>query len=425
MVQPSTTASKARKKGEKKKPSNDHAAQRNTVKHSGAKYSHESHIPIELQQLLLNIFNNSFRPILSRNLAGSLQEIKQHLYDRDFHKAFGSEVYRKTYASRWSPTRALGYLTILVDLQEQLLVTQEISDGTRSSVGVRLNHPIRSTGEDPKVSLEDNDQEAQSLVMKRPRKILCLGGGAGAEIVALAGFLRHLQAASARLEPESSGATTRNSLPSNCTSPAEIAVTAVDIADWSMVVEALHKGVTTTPSLPKYGSSSVKAANQPLVAAEALSVTFEQLDVLSLCSNEVARLSKETDIVTLMFTLNELYATSMAKTTQLLLSLTAHMGQGTLLLVVDSPGSYSTVSLGTSSGVSAFPLETKKYPMQWLLDHTLLGTTAKSGDKGRQENPQWERLFKDESRWFRLPQGLKYPLELENMRYQIHMYRRL
>ncbi|KAI9697784.1 MAG: hypothetical protein M1836_004460 [Candelina mexicana] len=415
MVQPSARASKARKKGEKK-PSNEHAANRNTVQHSGAKYSPGSHIPIELQQLLLNIFKNSFAPILSRNLTGSLQEIKQHLYDRDFHTAFGSEVYREIYASRWSPTRALAYLTILYDLQEHLLVTQDVSDETRSSVGALLNHPTRSTGEDPKLSLEDNNQEAQSLVTKRPRKILCLGGGAGAEIVALAGFLRHLQAASARLEPESSCATT---------SPARFAVTAVDIADWSMVVQALHIGVTTTPSLPKYGSTSAKAANQPLVAAEAFSVTFEQLDVLSLCSNEVARLSKETNIVTLMFTLNELYATSMAKTTQLLLSLTAHVGQGTLLLVVDSPGSYSTVSLGTSLGMSASPLETKKYPMQWLLDHTLLGMTAKSGDMGRQENPQWERLAKDESRWFRLPQALKYPLELENMRYQIHMYRHL
>lgn len=108
-----------------------------------------------------------------------------------------------------------------------------------------------------------------------------------------------------------------------------------------------------------------------------------------------------------MFTLNELYSTSVPKTQRLLKNLTASMREGAYLLVVDSPGSYSTVAI---NGVE------KKYPMQWLLDHTLLGRHP--------ETALWEKVLTNESQWFRLPEGLEYPLELENMRYQIHLFRR-
>ena len=78
-------------------------------------------------------------------------------------------------------------------------------------------------------------------------------------------------------------------------------------------------------------------------------------------------------------------------------------------MVVDSPGSYSTVTINGSE---------KKYPMQWLLDHTMLSTKATAGTA-------WEKVASDESKWFRLPEGLQYPIKLENMRYQFHLYRRL
>jgi 25S rRNA (uracil2843-N3)-methyltransferase len=53
--------------------------------------------------------------------------------------------------------------------------------------------------------------------------------------------------------------------------------------------------------------------------------------------------------------------------------------------------------------------------MQWLLDHTLIET----------ETPgySWEKLQSDESIWFRLPEDLSYPIALEDMRYQMHLYR--
>jgi 25S rRNA (uracil2843-N3)-methyltransferase len=49
----------------------------------------EPTIPIELQQLLLNIFNNAFPEIIgSETLQQQLQEVKAALYDRDFAREY-------------------------------------------------------------------------------------------------------------------------------------------------------------------------------------------------------------------------------------------------------------------------------------------------------------------------------------------------
>lgn len=84
-----------------------------------------------------------------------------------------------------------------------------------------------------------------------------------------------------------------------------------------------------------------------------------------------------------------------------------------MLLIIDSPGSYSTSSVNGSE---------KKYPMHWLLSHTLMETA-----KGA-----WERVVSEESKWWRLPVGsgdgdggLRYPIGLENMRFQMHLFRRV
>ena len=46
------------------------------------------------------------------------------------------------------------------------------------------------------------------------------------------------------------------------------------------------------------------------------------------------------------------------------------------------------------------------------------------GDGGRVEGAvTWEKLESADSVWFRLAEGLRYPIPLENMRYQMHLYR--
>jgi 25S rRNA (uracil2843-N3)-methyltransferase len=221
--------------------------------------------------------------------------------------------------------------------------------------------------------------------------IVGLGGGAGAEIVALGGLMKLLQLA----DGEHS---------------AKLIIAAIDIADWAAVVTSLREGIVNKPPLSKYASAAVQEANTALTDPASFSVTFHQHDILDTPLDTLSNMVEKAHLVTLLFTLNELYTTSVSLTQKFLLNLTTSLTPGAHLLVVDSPGSYSTVSLNGTE---------RKYPMKWLLDHTLLDTSSKA-----QTPPRWEKLQEEESKWFRLPMGLRYPIELENMRYQLHLYRR-
>jgi 25S rRNA (uracil2843-N3)-methyltransferase len=313
-----------------------------------------SPIPNELQQLILDVFRNAFATRLEHDIRPLLQEVKGHLYNRDFLRAFGRKDYLEAYAARWSPSRALGYLQLLLQLDDVRNVLQR-SGGISG-------------------------------------KVVCLGGGAGAEIAAFGGLVSFCNQADA------SGNNSQN-----------LEVVAVDIADWSEIAAELHRAITTTPPLSKYASAASQAANAPLVDPGVFNVTFEQHDVLKADFSCLAGILRDASLVTIMFTLNELYSASISLTQKFLLNLTACLPENALLLVVDSPGSYSTISLNGTE---------KKYPMQWLLDHTLLDQGAKSSI------PSWTKLNEDESRWFRLDNHLRYPIELENMRMQLHLYRR-
>jgi 25S rRNA (uracil2843-N3)-methyltransferase len=362
----------------------------------------EPKVSSELQQNLLNVFRNSFPELLdSDTLKPLLQEVKTALYERDFSRAFGKEEYLEAYSVRWSPSRALCYNSILVDIEEH------------------LNDLRNSFSSGPKASI-------------CPLNIVCFGGGA-AEVVAFGGFTRYLSdVASQGSMQEEALAPLKDLSISEDTSSDEKVVTKsdpldnipstgqvmdlclVDCANWKTVVQTLHSGLTTPPPMSKYASASARAANKSLIVTSDFSTVFHAEDVLVMDQNQVAETMKKGPLLlTLLFTLNELYTSSIAKTTAFLLKLTMAAQAGTLLLVVDSPGSYSEATVGS---------EAKKYPMHWLLNHTLIGV-PKAGDKA--SKPDWEMVISDESRWFRIPEGLRYPISLENMRYQIHLYRRL
>lgn len=218
--------------------------------------------------------------------------------------------------------------------------------------------------------------EVISHLDREPRQVMSIGGGAGAELVGFAAWKR-----------SHSGT---------------LSVQLVDIAEWADVIAKLYTNITTPPTLSKYASAAAVSRNSVFLSAEDFKTAFSLNNVL-----EDTMEFQQYDLVTLMFTLNELYATSMAKTQQVLKRVNA-MKTGSLLLVVDSPGSYSTITLNGAD---------KRYPMHWLLDHTMLGN-------GKEE-PLWQKVISQESKWFRLQPGLEYPTDLENMRYQIHLYKRL
>jgi 25S rRNA (uracil2843-N3)-methyltransferase len=239
-------------------------------------------------------------------------------------------------------------------------------------------------------ALEAKNTTAREQTQQHPNytKILCIGGGAGAEVVGLATFASVLP-------------------------PSHLSIVAVDVADWSPVLKKLAVTIVTPPVLSQYASAAKKDANRSLLDSARFHVEFKKHDILQYSAKELGLLVADSSLVTIMFTLNELFSTSIVKTTDFLLNLTEVMKPESWLLVVDSPGSYSEVTLGKDN-------ETKRYPMKWLLDHTLQQTASHDMNG----ISKWRKHESDDSRWFRFNQTLKHSVDLENMRYQIHVYQR-
>lgn len=359
-------------------------------------------LPLPVQQRLLSSFNAAFKPVLtSDTFPALLQEVKAALYARDFNAAFTSARPEAldAYAARWSPTRALGYAAVLLGIGEHLAA--DVHRDVVPGAGDLADKPAGPSGGDG-ASGDDNQDaprgkdvaspsaadEASTTGAQKSIKMLSIGGGA-AEIGAFAAYISQQE------DPSLTGT-----------------IASLDSAPWNKAVSELHGALTVPPPLPQYANAAARASNAAVVQPERLSSTFTQQDVILMTQQQLSQsLGDEPLLVTLLFTLNELYTTAgIGKTTSFLLNLTATIPHGSLLLVVDSPGSYSEAAVGK---------ESKKYPMQWLMDHTLLKKTEKDAVEGC----RWEKLESHDSIWFRLADSLKYPISLENMRYQMHLYR--
>ncbi|KAI4164322.1 MAG: hypothetical protein LQ342_001968 [Letrouitia transgressa] len=367
----------------------------------------------ELQQSILNIFTNAFAGKINQELPEVVQAVKRSLYNHNFSEAFGSDRFLEAYAIRWSPSRALAYLDVLLDLDDLYDRLLRILIKT-----TKANKFPESSTEESHPECTKHPKENLPLRTDLGGKITCVGGGAGAEIIALAGFLHHAFTHKHAAEPVS-----------HQLAPAKLEIHAIDVADWSVVLQKLQSGITTPPEISQYASASAKAANRSLVDHDYLSLSFTRQDVLQLTKEQLLDLFGDVTLVTFMFTLNELYSTSISSTTTLLLSLTSTIPAGSLLLVIDSPSSYASVKINSSRAQAheidgVCEREQKKYPMQWLLDHTLLQSASEANGKRDDQTGLWEKLVDNESRWFRLSERLTFPIKLEDTRMQVHLYRR-
>jgi 25S rRNA (uracil2843-N3)-methyltransferase len=281
---------------------------------------------IVLSKEILELFQESFPNTFDlgeEELQNRIQKVKSSLFDRDYRGAFGSQDSLDVYAVRWSSSRALAYSEFFSSLP-----------------------PIKTA------------------LARNGCRVLTIGGGAGAEIVAIASV--------ALLGDEKD---------------TSVQVTAVDVAQWDTVVSRIVD----------YVNNKWYAWHQR-EPSTAFSVHFINHDILTL---PVAELQLESvDLITCMFTTNELFASSKAGTVKFLQSLSSCHAT-TLLVILESAGSYSEIRVGT-----------KTFPVQFLIQHTL--TT----------NGTWKLLDSDDSRWYRVPDGLKYPLKLENMRFFFRLYER-
>jgi 25S rRNA (uracil2843-N3)-methyltransferase len=364
----------------------------------------EQLLPLELQQLLLNIFRDTFLGTREyEELKPILQEINDALTQKDFANAFRRTEFLEAYAVRWSPSRALAYANLLAYV-----------------CGVKAG----------------KEQWIQSLVVSKqttkvPSKIVCFGGGA-AEIVAFAGLLRHLRS-DATGRPDAKGPNEHGDIsePLDALSISDVksASTIIDLhlidsADWSATISKLHTSLGTPPVLSKYASTAARLANASFLTSHALSVSFTKANVLQSTADELcSMIGPDPTFLTLLFTLNDLYFQSISKTTAFLLKLTAAAPKDTLLLVVDTPGACSEVTAGPVEGNDEEEgKESKKYPMQWLMDKVLLDKGIKKEDI--EPVAKWEKIMSEESRLNKLEEGLRYPV-LENFRFQVHLFKRV
>ncbi|KAI0505943.1 hypothetical protein F5B22DRAFT_626047 [Xylaria bambusicola] len=389
----------------------------------------ESEEELKRQQILLNIFSDTFRDVLeAEDFSAQLQEVKAALFNRDFEGAFAREAALDVYAARWSPTRALCYGQVLRGLDSHLSNLTGVNShhnaedndshkggdefetrGSSTHHGESaLDEKTRDAvldelgGSTAAIQQGDGEREGNDKVLR----ILAIGGAA-AEIVAFADYISSHNASTISTRAE---------------------ITLLDVGPWASVVQRLQTALTTTPPISRYASAAAREANKPLTSPQHFQSSFAQKDILSLSEGELSELIAGRDnspvLITLLFTLNELYTTSgIKRTTSFLRLLSSIARSGTLLLVIDSPGSYSEAAVGK---------EAKRYPMQWLLDHTLLDssrprrrTAENDVEQGKAEKSEqrWEKIESNDSVWFRVAEGLRYPISLENMRYQMHLYR--
>ena len=261
------------------------------------------------QQRLLNIFSDAFSNVLSsERFPTLLQEIKQALFDRDFAAAFGREDYLEAYAARWSPTRALCYATVFQNVGEYM--SEMLSPDHEPAVADTVAHDEEEQG----LPRERLDATSRGGHLSSSKKLRMLSiGGCAAEHVAFASYIRD----------------------TSC----QGTLTLLDSAPWMHVASILQNQLTTAPPLSQYASAAAKASNRPLLPDSQLSVTFSQDDVLSLQKDKLAELvGVEPLVVTLLFTLNELYTEGgIGKTTKFLRLLGEVLPQGSLLLVVGQP----------------------------------------------------------------------------------------
>ncbi|AEY95739.1 FACR222Wp [Eremothecium gossypii FDAG1] len=294
-------------------------------------------------QQLADLFKDAFRGELygehQDELAETVQQVKGDLYNRDYIAAFDSQEKRAAYCCRWSPSRAVAYSSLFAHLA-----------------------PVRSV---------------LTCAGGTSRNVLCVGGGAGGELVAAANLFTATRDFDARHRPDA---------PADANA-ARLAIRIVDIADWSAVVDRVAAAVRSSWLFH---------------LAPALDVAFAHTDILQ----PAASLGLPSlDLLTLLFTTNELFLENRAATVRLFQRLNAECRSGCLLLIVESAGSYSHITVGS-----------KKFPVQFLIDTLLLGP------RGREAGGPWTLLSESDALWYRGDPAVDYPVKLENMRFFYRLY---
>ncbi|GAB7348939.1 hypothetical protein MBLNU459_g7625t1 [Dothideomycetes sp. NU459] len=388
----------------------------------------EQPLPVSLQQLVLDVFRDTFPAAQDlETLKPNLFKINNALLQNDLNVAFGSDVFRECYAVRWCPSRSLTYANIMAWLCNQ---------NSEMDLIRRL--------------LECSETREDSQLPHNTTKVVCFGGGA-AEVMAFAALLRHIHPDTAgkpaghdssrsQTDPEDThpdrSATSHGhemSPQENVPAISELGLTSrpglldvrlVDSTDWSSITTRLMNGLNARPVLSKYASATARASNAAFLSAQTLNLVSSHTDVFDLSIEDLRiMIGSHAVLLTLFFTLNDLYVTSIPRTTAFLRKVTMAAPQGSLLLVVDNRGACVEVEV---------PSVTKKQPhggqqsydLQWLMDRVLLDTGNRGDEEQMEVKSMWEKIVDERNKHHKLNEKLRYA-SLENIKFQFHMFRRL
>ena len=124
---------------------------------------------------------------------------------------------------------------------------------------------------------------------------------------------------------------------------------------------------------------------------------FSEINLLSSDASSSLDFSKAT-LVTACFLLNELYQASKSGFAKFIQHLISQLPLNSFFLCIDSAGSFSQQSVGSS-----------EFMIYRFLDHL----------------KDFECVYSQDAQWFRCPKSLQYPLPLQNMRYFCRLYRKI
>ncbi|GMF02527.1 unnamed protein product [[Candida] boidinii] len=172
-------------------------------------------------------------------------------------------------------------------------------------------------------------------------------------------------------------------------------VHAVDIANWGNIINDIDTYVNDNWIKP----------NNINTAVNKVELKFDNKDVLKMSHEELNL--KSLNLITSMFTTNELISESKLETIKFLKTLSTYCSKNCLFLIVESAGSYSNVSIGS-----------KQFPVFFLIDMILCGK------RGDESSGAWEIVDENDSIWYRVNKDIDYILKLENMRFFYRLYRK-
>ncbi|CZT11429.1 uncharacterized protein RAG0_15575 [Rhynchosporium agropyri] len=349
----------------------------------------EQLIPNADQQLLLNILRTTFPVCLDyETLKPILQGIRVALSEGNSEKAFSRLDWMQAYAVRWSSTRALCCATILLSIADELSEETHIHDFL--------------TGTCADDSLW---------------RIVCFGGGP-TEVLAFAAALRHNQPLGNEQLPDKMPLATEDPSVASVSPSPTVNLYLVDKANWAPVVSNLELELVTPPVLSKYASQSAHNNNLPFLHSSTLRTAFIRKDILTASQEELTSIiGPAPSLITFFFTLHNLYNTSSARAAALILKTTLLAPKDSLLLIVDLAEPASETAVGTDGA----GVEKGRFRMGTWLDLVLSGQL---GPEDIAQKSPWKELIKDEYRVFKLAEGLKFPVSLDHVTFQVYLFKK-